>query len=138
MAQLNVDLVAAAPNDPPDLPSAEAAVPPSPASSAGAAKTEPRGAPRQLLDTTEAVVTPTSWVQGSTARTLRLRARYDTNLLAISRRGRPITTRLRDVPLFAGDVLLDASGPFGYSVRVVPRHDGLASVAEVGLVANAG
>ncbi len=39
---------------------------------------------------------------------------------------------------FAGEVLLDASGPFGYSVRVVPRHEGLASVAEVGLVANAG
>jgi starch phosphorylase len=39
---------------------------------------------------------------------------------------------------FAGDLVLDASGPFGYSVRVVPRHDGLASVAEVGLVANAG
>jgi starch phosphorylase len=39
---------------------------------------------------------------------------------------------------FAGEVLLDASGPFGYSVRVVPRHAGLASVAEVGLVANAG
>jgi starch phosphorylase len=39
---------------------------------------------------------------------------------------------------FAGDVLLDASGSFGYSVRVVPRHEGLASVAEVGLVANAG
>jgi len=39
---------------------------------------------------------------------------------------------------FAGDLVLDASGPFGYSVRVVPRHEGLASVAEVGLVANAG
>jgi len=65
-----------------------------------------RRAQRRRLDTTEAVVTPTSWVQGNTARGLRLRARYDANLLAISRRGRPITTRLRDVPLFAGDVLL--------------------------------
>ena len=53
-----------------------------------------------------------SWVQGSTARNLRLRARYDTNLLAISRRGRPVTTRLRDVPLHAGDVLL-LEGPAG-------------------------
>jgi starch phosphorylase len=35
-------------------------------------------------------------------------------------------------------VLLAAPGPFGYRVRVVPRHHGLASVAEVGLVANAG
>ena len=76
---------------------------------------EPAGRPaptRALPDTAEVVVTPTSWVQGSTARTLRLRARYDTNLLAISRRGRPIITRLRDVPLFAGDVLL-LEGPAG-------------------------
>lgn len=65
-----------------------------------------RRAERRQLDTAEAVVTPTSWIQGNTARGLRLRARYDANLLAISRRGRPITTRLRDVPLFAGDVLL--------------------------------
>jgi di/tricarboxylate transporter len=66
------------------------------------------------------VVTPTSWVQGSTARSLRLRARYDTNLLAISRRGRPITTRLRDVPLFAGDVLL-LEGPAGDLPDVVTK-----------------
>jgi starch phosphorylase len=38
---------------------------------------------------------------------------------------------------FAGDVVLDASGPFGYTVRVVPTHAGLPSVAELGLVANA-
>lgn len=38
---------------------------------------------------------------------------------------------------FAGDVVLDASGPFGYTVRVVPTHTGLPSVAELGLVANA-
>ncbi len=38
---------------------------------------------------------------------------------------------------FAGDVRLDASGPFGYTVRVVPRREGLTSVAELPLVANA-
>ncbi len=97
----HLDLVAAAPREAPDLPSAEASVPPKPEG-----KPAEPGTARQLLDTAEVVVTPTSWVQGSTARTLRLRARYDTNLLAISRRGRPIVTRLRDVPLFAGDVLL--------------------------------
>jgi di/tricarboxylate transporter len=70
-----------------------------------AAKEEKRAA-RRAIDTVEAVVTPTAWVQGNTARGLRLRARYDANLLAISRRGRPVTTRLRDVPLNAGDVLL--------------------------------
>lgn len=38
---------------------------------------------------------------------------------------------------FSGDILLDESGPFGYTVRIVPKHAGLATVAEVGLVANA-
>jgi di/tricarboxylate transporter len=101
----HIDLAAAARNEPPDLPVAEAAVP-LPTGAVDGGKEPARKPPRQVLDTAEAVVTPTSWVQGSTARSLRLRARYDANLLAISRRGRPITTRLRDVPLFAGDVLL--------------------------------
>jgi starch phosphorylase len=38
---------------------------------------------------------------------------------------------------FAGQVRLESSGPFGYTVRVVPKHAGLTSVADVGLVANA-
>ncbi|MEV0892712.1 alpha-glucan family phosphorylase [Promicromonospora sp. MEB111] len=38
---------------------------------------------------------------------------------------------------FGGEVGLDTSGPFGYTVRIVPRHQHLASVAELGLVANA-
>ncbi|WP_251151857.1 alpha-glucan family phosphorylase [Cellulosimicrobium sp. Marseille-Q4280] len=38
---------------------------------------------------------------------------------------------------FAGEVVLESSGPFGYTVRVVPKHTGLPSVAELGLVANA-
>lgn len=38
---------------------------------------------------------------------------------------------------FAGDVRLGASGPFGYTVRIVPKNEHLASVAETGLVANA-
>jgi starch phosphorylase len=36
---------------------------------------------------------------------------------------------------FDASVLLDHSGPFGYTVRVVPRNEALASVAELGLVA---
>lgn len=39
---------------------------------------------------------------------------------------------------FAGDVRLGSSGPFGYTVRVVPKHEYLASVADTGLVVNAG
>ncbi|WP_029253221.1 alpha-glucan family phosphorylase [Paraoerskovia marina] len=38
---------------------------------------------------------------------------------------------------FGGAVRLEASGPFGYTVRVVPRHTGLPSSADMGLVANA-
>ena len=36
---------------------------------------------------------------------------------------------------FAGTVRLASAGPFGYTVRVVPRHELLASSAEPGLVA---
>jgi di/tricarboxylate transporter len=110
-----VDLVAAKPHDSPDAP-------PGPETPAPAAKESGTGATRaaRLPDTAEAVVTPTSWAQGSTARSLRLRARYDTNLLAISRRGQPISTRLRDVPLRAGDVLL-LEGPAGDLPDVIAK-----------------
>src|SRR3546814_18217802 len=35
---------------------------------------------------------------------------------------------------FDGALSLDRSGPFGYTVRVVPRHELAASAAETGLV----
>ena len=38
---------------------------------------------------------------------------------------------------FAGDVRLEESGAFGYTVRVVPKHEHLVSVADTGLVTNA-
>jgi glycogen phosphorylase len=38
---------------------------------------------------------------------------------------------------FSGDLLLRSSGAFGYTVRVLPKHDGLARPSELGLVANA-
>ncbi|GAB2682211.1 alpha-glucan family phosphorylase [Thalassiella azotivora] len=38
---------------------------------------------------------------------------------------------------FAGELRLGRTGPFGYTVRVLPRHEALASPAETGLVANA-
>ena len=38
---------------------------------------------------------------------------------------------------FSGDVTLRRTGPFGYTVRILPKHEGLANVAETGLVANA-
>jgi starch phosphorylase len=38
---------------------------------------------------------------------------------------------------FAGDLALARTGSFGYTVRVLPKHAGLASTSELGLVANA-
>ena len=38
---------------------------------------------------------------------------------------------------FAGDLALARTGAFGYTVRVLPKHVGLASTSELGLVANA-
>ncbi|HEU5005477.1 MAG TPA: alpha-glucan family phosphorylase [Jatrophihabitantaceae bacterium] len=36
---------------------------------------------------------------------------------------------------FAGEIPLDRTGPFGYTVRVLPKHGELASPAELGVVA---
>jgi starch phosphorylase len=38
---------------------------------------------------------------------------------------------------FEGDLRLRRTGSFGYTVRVLPQHEGMASTAELGLVANA-
>ena len=38
---------------------------------------------------------------------------------------------------FEGDLVLTRTGVFGYTVRVLPKHPGMASAAEMGLVANA-
>ncbi len=39
--------------------------------------------------------------------------------------------------LFSGTVVIDRSGSFGYTVRVLPKHEALASSAELGLIVNA-
>ena len=36
---------------------------------------------------------------------------------------------------FSGEIPLDRTGSFGYTVRILPRHPGLANPAELGLVA---
>jgi len=38
---------------------------------------------------------------------------------------------------FEGDLVLTRTGVFGYTVRVLPRHAGIANATEMGLVANA-
>ena len=54
----------------------------------------------------EAVITPNSELVGSSVGQLKLFDRHAVNLLAVSRRGRRITHRLRGVKLRAGDVVV--------------------------------
>lgn len=57
-------------------------------------------------DVVEAIVSPKSQAIGRSPAALRLRERYGVNLLAISRHGRRIDTRLQDVRFRPGDVVL--------------------------------
>lgn len=54
----------------------------------------------------EAVITPSSILEGKTALSLRLRTRYGVNLLAVSREGAHLRARPADIRLRGGDVLL--------------------------------
>src|SRR3546814_19061231 len=72
---------------------------------AGESEPEERSAPAELM-VAEAVIKPASWVKGRTAATLELRRHRPVNPLALSRQGRPIDGRLRDVRLAPGDGLL--------------------------------
>ncbi|RKQ33615.1 alpha-glucan family phosphorylase [Kocuria tytonis] len=49
----------------------------------------------------------------------------------------PVTDLGAGRVLFCGPVTIDRSGPFGYTVRVLPRHPELADPAELALVCNA-
>jgi di/tricarboxylate transporter len=54
----------------------------------------------------EAVLSPRSSLIGQTLRSARFREKYDMNVIAIWRAGKPIRTRLTDLPLQFGDALL--------------------------------
>jgi di/tricarboxylate transporter len=62
--------------------------------------------PRDEIGVTEAVITPDSQLTGKSVGQLKLFDRYAVNLLAVSRKGRRITHRLRSVKLRAGDVVV--------------------------------
>jgi di/tricarboxylate transporter len=62
------------------------------------------------LSLTEAVVAPRSRLLGETTASLRLRRRYDVNLLAVSRASEPYRGRLRSFRFRAGDVVLLEGG----------------------------
>lgn len=49
--------------------------------------------------------------------------------------GRHVTADASGQTQYYGTVALDRSGPFGYSVRIVPRNELLASSSELGLIA---
>ena len=62
--------------------------------------------PSDEIGVMEAVITPESELVGSSVGQLKLFDRHAVNLLAVSRRGRRITRRLRGVKLRAGDVVV--------------------------------
>ncbi|MFO8060987.1 MAG: SLC13 family permease [Bacillota bacterium] len=73
----------------------------------------------------EAVITPSSPLEGRTASSLRLRSRYGVNLLAVSREGARLRARLADIRFRAGDVLLlqgreDAVGGVLQDLKCLP------------------
>lgn len=61
---------------------------------------------REALALMEVVVPPRSWIEGRSAASVDLRARFGLNLLAIARSGARLQRRLRDQRFAAGDVLL--------------------------------
>jgi di/tricarboxylate transporter len=69
-------------------------------------KTHVVDTPSDEIGVTEAVITPDSQLVGNSVGQLKLFDRYAVNLLALSRKGRRITHRLRSVKLRAGDVVV--------------------------------
>jgi di/tricarboxylate transporter len=58
------------------------------------------------LEAVEAVLRPGSPLIGQSPATLRLRSQYGVNLLGVSRQGRRVTTRMAEIILRSGDVVL--------------------------------
>jgi di/tricarboxylate transporter len=62
--------------------------------------------PAEDVGTLEAVIAPGSLLIGKTAARLALHERFNVNMIAISRSGERLTERLRDIRLYAGDVIV--------------------------------
>ena len=68
---------------------------------------EPKAAtPDAEIGTLEAVIGPDSLLIGKTAARLALHDRFNVNMIAVSRSGERLTERLRDIRLYAGDVIV--------------------------------
>ena len=61
---------------------------------------------RSIAGVAELVIPPDSNLVGTTVRDVRMRMAYGLSLLSIFRGGQAITTKLQDVPLEAGDILV--------------------------------
>jgi di/tricarboxylate transporter len=68
--------------------------------------------PDEEVGTLEAVIGPDSLLIGNTAGRLALHQRFNVNMIAVSRSGDRLTERLRDIRLYAGDVIV-LQGPLG-------------------------
>ena len=68
--------------------------------------------PDEEIGTLEAVIGPASLLTGNTAARLALHERFNVNMIAVSRSGDRLTERLRDIRLYAGDVIV-LQGPMG-------------------------
>jgi len=88
----------------------------------------PRGEAGEQLRSIEAIVGPSSPLVGQTAGRFRLHARYNINLLAVSRSDRNFTERLRDIILHEGDVLVLQGDPLELPDRL--RELGCLPLAE--------
>lgn len=96
----------------------------------------------------ELTVRPSTGLVGRSATDIRLRTRYNINLLALSRRGKRSIRRLRSEPIQAGDVLLMQGAPeailgfateFGCvplaerSIRIPDKRQAILSAVVMGL-----
>jgi di/tricarboxylate transporter len=67
---------------------------------------KPEKKPDAEVASVEAVISPGSLLIGKTARKLALHERFNVNMIAVSRSGERLTERLRDIRLYAGDVIV--------------------------------
>ena len=117
-----------------------------------ASESDPKEPPEEII-LQELAVLPTSDLVNRSASDLLLRTRYGINLLAVSRQGKRLTTRLRTLKLRPGDLVLlqgppEALGSFASTTGSVPlaqrnlhipdrRNALLSSVIMVGAVLTA-
>ncbi|HET7810302.1 MAG TPA: SLC13 family permease [Steroidobacteraceae bacterium] len=74
--------------------------------------------PDEEVGALEAVIGPGSLLIGNTAGRLALHERFNVNMIAVSRSGDRLTERLRDIRLYAGDVIV-LQGPLGAMSEVL-------------------